>query len=264
MDLALAERAARMTSAAPASLPLAGVADSFTGAVDFIFNERPSAGGFSEGGNQVGGLEEIADLLWTHVEVSALALGVALVIALPIGLFLGHRGTGELLAVAIGNAGRAIPELALIAFMAAFIGVGLLNVTIALAVLGIPPILTNSFVAMRQVDRGVVEAARGMGMTEAEVVRRVELPLAVPTVMGGVRTAAINIVATATIAPLAGVLTLGDLILQRNVVGEEGVIAGAIVVALLALTVELCLAGVQRLLTPRGLRLQRDSARATA
>jgi osmoprotectant transport system permease protein len=198
------------------------------------------------------------------VEVSALALGVALVIALPIGLFLGHRGTGELLAVAIGNAGRAIPELALIAFMAAFIGVGLLNVTIALAVLGIPPILTNSFVAMRQVDRGVVEAARGMGMTEAEVVRRVELPLAVPTVMGGVRTAAINIVATATIAPLAGVLTIGDLILQRNVVGEEGVIAGAIVVALLALTVELCLAGVQRLLTPRGLRLQRDSARATA
>jgi osmoprotectant transport system permease protein len=185
-----------------------------------------------------------------------------LAVALPIGLYLGHRGTGEFLAVAIGNAGRAVPELALIAFMAAFIGIGVLNVTIALAVLGIPPILTNTFVAMRQVEPGAVEAARGMGMREGEVIRRVELPLAVPTVMTGVRTAAINIVATATIAPLAGVLTLGDFIINRNVYGDEGVLAGAILVALLALTFELVLAGVQRLLTPRGLRLQRAAASA--
>jgi osmoprotectant transport system permease protein len=162
--------------------------------------------------------------------------------------------------VAIGNAGRAIPELALIAFMAAFIGVGLLNVTIALAVLGIPPILTNAFVAIRQVDRDAVEAARGVGMTEAEVIRRVELPLAAPTIMSGVRTAAVNIVATATIAPLAGVVTLGDLIINRSVYGPDGVLAGAIVVALLALAIELCLAGVQRALTPRGLRLRRAAA----
>ena len=123
--------------------------------------------------------------------------------------------------------------------MVAFIGVGVLNVTIALLVLGIPPILTNTFVAIRQVDRGAVEAARGMGMSELEVIRRVELPLAVPTIMSGVRTGAINIVATATIAPLAGVLTLGDFIINRNVYGEEGVLAGAILVALLALAVEL-------------------------
>ena len=97
-------------------------------------------------------------------------------IALPLGLYLGHRGTGELFAVAIGNAGRAIPELALIAFMAALIGVGVLNLTIALAVLGIPPILANAFVGIRQVDRATVDAARGMGMTEFEVLRRVELP----------------------------------------------------------------------------------------
>jgi osmoprotectant transport system permease protein len=239
-------------------LPLANVFDSFSGAIEFIFNQRETAGGV--GGEPVGGLEQIGDLLWTHVEVSALALALSLVIALPVGLYFGHRGTGELLAVAIGNAGRAIPELALIAFMAAFIGVGLLNVTIALAVLGIPPILTNTFVGVRQVDRGAVEAARGMGMSEAEVVRKVELPLAAPTIMSGVRTGAINIVATATIAPLAGVLTLGDLILSRNVVGEDGVIAGAIVVALLALTVELVLSGVQRLVTPRGLQLQREAA----
>ena len=247
-----------MSVAAPTVVPLADVFDSFSGAIEFIFNERETAGGV--GGEPVGGLEQIGDLLWTHVEVSALALGLALVIALPVGLYFGHRGTGELLAVAIGNAGRAIPELALIAFMAAFIGVGLLNVTIALAVLGIPPILTNTFVGVRQVDRGAVEAARGMGMSEAEVIRKVELPLAAPTIMTGVRTGAINIVATAAIAPLAGVLTLGDLILSRNVVGDDGVIAGAIVVALLALAVELALAGVQRLVTPRGLKVQRAGA----
>ena len=129
-------------------------------------------------------------------------------------------------------------------------------------VLGIPPILTNAFVGIRQVDRGAVEAARGMGMSAFEVVRKVELPLAVPTIMTGVRTAAINIVATATIAPLVGVLTLGDFIISPNVYGDEGVLAGAILVALLVLVVELALAGVQRLLTPRGLALQRAGAGA--
>jgi osmoprotectant transport system permease protein len=246
-----------MSLAATTLLPFADVVDSFSGAIEFIFNERETAGGV--GGEPVGGLEQIGDLLWTHIEVSGLALALSLAIALPVGLYFGHRGTGELFAVAIGNAGRAIPELALIAFMAAFIGVGLLNVTIALAVLGIPPILTNTFVGVRQVDRNAVEAARGMGMSEAEVVRKVELPLAAPTIMSGVRTGAINIVATAAIAPLAGVLTLGDLILSRNVVGDEGVVAGAIMVALLALAVELVLAGVQRLVTPKGLLLQRQA-----
>ena len=189
-----------------------------------------------------------------------LALAGSLVLALPVGIWLGHRGRGELLAVAIGNAGRAVPELALVAFMVAFVGVGLVNLTIALLILGIPPILTNTFVAIRQVDRDAVEAARGMGMSEAGIVARVELPLAVPTLMSGVRTAAIAIIATATIAPLAGVVTLGDLILGRNVYGDDGVLAGAILVAVLALVIELALAGVQRLLTPRGVRLQRAPA----
>lgn len=231
----------------------ADLLDSFGGAIEFIFEPQESTFG---GGREVGGLGEIGEFAATHVEVSALALALALAVALPVGIWLGHRGTGEFLAVAVGNAGRAVPELVLIALMVAFVGTGTLNVTIALAVLGIPPILTNTFVAMRQIDRDAVEAARGMGMTDAEVIRKVELPLGVPTIMSGVRTAAINIVATATIAPLAGVLTLGDLILSRNVYGDEGVLAGAILVALLALLVELGLAGVQHLLTPRGLRLR--------
>ena len=101
-------------------------------------------------------------------------------------------------------------------------------------------------------------------MTEAEIVRRIELPLAIPTIMGGVRTASVNIIATSTIGSIAGVKTLGDLILGTNVYGEEGVVAGAIVVALLALTFELILAGIQSVLTPRGLSLERQAARATA
>ncbi|MGH2955351.1 MAG: ABC transporter permease [Solirubrobacterales bacterium] len=240
--------------------PALAFLDSFSGAFDFIFNAREPVG---ERGVAVGGLDQVWEFMWTHIWISALALAIAIAIALPIGVCFGHRGSGELLAVAIGNAGRAIPELALIAIMVAFIGVGVLNTTIALMILGIPPILTNSFVGVRQVDPGTVEAARGMGMSELGIAARVELPLAVPTIMSGVRTGAINIIATATIAPIAGVLTLGDFIISVNVYGDDGVLAGAILVALLALAVELTLAGVQRALTPRGVQLQRDAA-ATA
>ena len=233
---------------------------SFGGAIDFIFNSREAVGG----GVQVGGPAEVAEFMAKQIEVSALALAVSLALAFPVAAWLGHRGKGEALAIAIGNAGRAIPELLLIAIMIAFVGVGLLNLTIALMVLGIPPILTNTFVGIRQVDRGAVEAARGMGMSEFEILHRVELPLAVPTIMSGVRTAAINIVATATIASIAGVSTLGDYIINNANYGEDGLIAGAILVALLALAFELVLAGLQRLFTPRGLELQREAARATA
>jgi osmoprotectant transport system permease protein len=238
-------------------LVLGSVVDSFTDAIEFIFTPQE---GQQAAANDVGGLAQVWDFMWVQIWISLLALAVALSIALPIGIWLGHRGTGEFLAVALGNAGRAIPELALIAFMAAFIGVGVFNVTIALMILGIPPILTNAFVGVRQVDPGAVEAARGMGMTEWQVVRRVELPLAVPTLMAGVRTGAIAIVATATIAPLAGVLTLGDFILAQGVYGETGALAGAILVAVLALAFELALAGVQRLLTPKGIQVERQIA----
>jgi osmoprotectant transport system permease protein len=232
--------------------------DSFSGAFDFIFNQRESFGG----GTQVGGLGQVGELMLEHLKISGIALALSLALALPAGLLLGHRGTGELLAVAAGNAGRAIPELALIVLLVAFVVTGTLNVVLALAVLGIPPILTNTFVGVRQVDRQAVEAARGMGMRESQIAVRVELPLAAPTIMAGVRTAAINIIATATIAPLAGVLTLGDFIISRNVYGDEGVLAGAILVALLALAVEVTLAALQWALTPRGIRVQRAEASA--
>ncbi len=226
---------------------------SFSGAIEFIFTPQSSN---VTGGESVGGLSQTIELILKQLEVTVLALALALLIALPIGLYLGHRGKGELLAVGLGNAGRAIPELALIALVAALIGVGLVTVTPALAILGIPPILTNAFIGVRQVDRATVDAARGIGMGEMEILRRVELPLALPTVMGGVRGATIAIVATATIAPLAGVVTLGDYIINASIYGENGRLAGAILVALLALTLEFGLAALQRRLTSKGLRLK--------
>lgn len=226
--------------------------DLFGDAIEFIFSEREA----TTGGVQVGGLGQVLDLGWTHLWLSAVALLVSCAIAIPTALILGHYGKGEFLAISIGNAGRAVPELALIALLVAYVGVGTTNVVIVLVLLGIPPILTNTFVGVRQVNQSTVAAARGMGLRDGEIMRRVELPLAVPTVMSGVRTSMINIVATATIAPLAGVLTLGDLILSRNVYGDAGVLAGAILVATLALALEGTLALIQRALTPKGVRLE--------
>jgi osmoprotectant transport system permease protein len=226
---------------------------SFGGAIEFMFTPQESN---VTGGEKVGGFDKSLELVVGHLEVTFLALALALAIALPIGLYLGHRGRGELIAVGLGNAGRAIPELAVIALVATLIGVGMKNVAPALALLGIAPIIVNAYVGVRQVDPAAVEAARGMGMSELSIIRKVELPLAIPTVMGGVRGAAVVIIATATIAPLAGVETLGDFILNRNVYGENGLLAGAILVALLALTLEGILALLQRHLTSDGLKLK--------
>ncbi len=233
------------------SIPL--VLGSFSGAVEFIFAPQESS---VTGGKKVGGFDKTMELLIGHIEVTVLALVIALLIGLPLGLYLGHKGKGELLAVGIGNAGRAVPELAVIALVATLIGIGMRNVAPALALLGIAPILVNAFVGVRQVDPATVDAARGMGMSELRIISRVELPLAIPTVMGGIRGAAIVIVATATIAPLAGVETLGDFILNRNVYGENGLLAGALLVALLAMTIEGSLALLQRRLTSDGLKVK--------
>jgi osmoprotectant transport system permease protein len=225
----------------------------FGGAFEFIFHKQVSN---VTGGHKVGGFHQVLELALKQIEVSALALVVAIIVAVPIGLYFGHKGTGEVIAIGLGNASRAVPELAVIALFAAVVGVGLTWLTVALALLGIPPILTNTFTGIRQVDRPTVDAARGIGMSEFDVLRKVEIPMAVPGIMSGVRTSSINIIATATIAPLAGVLTLGNFIINENVYGANGVLAGAIVVAIIALFFEFALAGLQRRLTSKGLRLQ--------
>jgi osmoprotectant transport system permease protein len=231
--------------------PALAVLSSVSDAVDFIFHAREA----QTGGVQVGGLHQVLEFMWEHVKLSGAAIGIACAIAVPIGLVLGHTGKGELLAISLSNVGRAVPSLALIAFFVAYIGVGFTNVMLALVLLALPPILTNTYVGVRQVDPEVIDAGRGMGLTAPQLVRRIELPLALPSIFGGIRTSAVNVVATATIAPLAGVLTLGDFILSANVYGDDGRLAGAILVAALALLVELAFAMLQRAVSPKGLKI---------
>ena len=228
----------------------------FGDAIEFIFDERPSPAG----GTEVGGLAEMWELMWPHLRLSIVSMGLACAFSIPLGLWLGHIRKGGFLAINASNVGRAVPTLALIAFFVAFLGVGESNLVLALVLLAIPPILTNAYTGVTQVDPDTVDAARGMGMTGAQIVRRVELPLALPLIFGGIRISAVNVVATATIAPLAGVVTLGDPIINVNTYGDEGRLAAAIVVALLAVVTEVSLAALQRGVTPRGLKLQRREA----
>jgi len=225
----------------------------FGDAIEFIFSERESQAGTV----RIGGLGEVGDFTLTHLTLSLTATLIATAIALPIGIWLGHIGRFQFLATSISNIGRAVPALGLIVFFIAFLGVGFVNVCAALVLLAIPPILTNAYVGVRGVDPEIVDAARGQGLTGMQVAREVELPLALPLVFGGIRTSAVNVVATATIAPLAGVVTLGDPIINPNIVGQEGQIGAAIVVALVAVATEVGFALLQRAATPRGLRESR-------
>jgi osmoprotectant transport system permease protein len=224
----------------------------FADAIDFIFNERESREGTRVGGSQ------FLELTWEHVKLSLAAMAVACATAVPLGLWLGHIGKGGFLAINASNVGRAVPSLALIAFFVAYLGVGFTNLTLALVLLAIPPILTNTYVGVRQVDGDAVDAARGMGMTGGQVVRRVQLPMALPLIFGGIRTSTVNVVATATIAPLAGVNTLGDPIINVSTYGDDGRLGAAIVVAALAVLTELTLGAAQRAVTPEGLKLESD------
>lgn len=218
-------------------------------ALDFLLHERESLAG----GVQVGG-GELLPLLGRHLWVSFLALLLACAVALPLALWLGHRGRGQLIAGTVANAGRALPTFGVVVFTAAYLGYSTGNLVFALVLLAIPPIFTTTYVGIRQVDREVVDAARGMGMTGTAVVRRVELPLAVPLVFSGIRTSAVNVLATATLGPYVGVATLGEPIVNVNVYGDSGRLGGAILVAGLAVAAELLFAALQRAVTPRGLR----------
>ena len=237
-------------------IEFASAFDSFSDAISFIFHERESV----SGGVQVGG-SELIDFTKTHFALSGLAVLIASVVALPLGLWLGHIGKGEFFAISVSNVGRAVPTLALITFFIAYFGVGFTNVLIALVLLAIPPILTNAYVGTRQVDPDTVDAARGVGLSEGQIVSRVELPLALPLIFGGIRTSSVNVFATATIAPLASVNTLGTPIISANVYGNAGRLGAAILVAVLTLVVDVALAAVQRAVTPKGLKLARGEQR---
>ncbi|WP_432076938.1 ABC transporter permease [Streptomyces wuyuanensis] len=191
--------------------------------------------------------------LGEHLYVSGVALALACAIALPTALYLGHVGRGGALAVNLSNVGRAVPVFAVLAlFMVTPLrSAGYVPTIIALVLFAVPPLLTNAYVGMREVDRAVVEAARGMGMSGRQLFVRVELPLAYPMAMTGLRSAAVQVVATATIAAMVGQGGLGRIITAGfNTYDTPQVVAGALLVAVLALLVEAVLVAVDRLCSP--------------
>jgi osmoprotectant transport system permease protein len=224
----------------------------FVRAIHWIF----TASNWDEVNFQAG----IRSQLLYHVELSAISIAVAAAIAVPVGLFVGHRRRGQFLAVSVANVGRAIPSFALVVL--AFIVVGnidrhlqftMLPTIIALVLLAIPPILTNTYVGIQSVGADTVEAARGMGLSEGQVLARLEMPLAAPLIMAGLRTSAVTVVATATLAGFAGGGGLGAFLYSGSAQQgqEQQLIGGAMLVAALAILTEVSFAALEQAVTPR-------------
>jgi osmoprotectant transport system permease protein len=192
-----------------------------------------------------------------QLALSGAALGIGLALALPLGVVLGHFHRGSTIAIAASIVGRGLPSLVLIAAFLTVLGIGFVNNMVALAVLGSGPLLTNSYDGVERVDRDAVEAARGMGMTGWQVLRGVELPLAIPLIFTGIRVAAVTIVATAPIAAIAGGGGLGDVIVNQASYRLSGVLGASICVMALSALVFVALTGVQIAMTPRGVRRTR-------
>lgn len=194
-----------------------------------------------------------------HVEISAAGVALALLVAVPIGLLIGHVRRGQFVAVSIANLGRAIPSFAILSIvfqlMLHYIGrraFGFWPTVIALFLLAVPPILTNTYVGVEGVDRDTVEAAKGMGMTGGQVLSKLELPLAIPLMIAGIRTAAVQVVATATLAALIAGGGLGRYIIDGFAQGDQPqVLAGAVLVAVLAILTELGFGLLERMVAPR-------------
>lgn len=196
----------------------------------------------------------IPRLVAAHLGYTGLALLLGALIALPVGLYIGHSGRFSFVAINAGNAGRSLPTLGLLFIIVTLLGLGLVPVLIALTVLVIPPILTATYAGLRNVDRVTVDAARGMGLRPLQVLRQVEVPVALPLIMGGLRSATLQAVSTATVAASVGLSGLGRLLIDGLSVRDyPRVLAGAVVVALLAVVLDLLLALVQRYAVSPGL-----------
>jgi osmoprotectant transport system permease protein len=205
------------------------------------------------------GTTGIPTRLLEHVWYSVLALVLAVAIAQPVGILIGHTGRGGALAINLSNAVRAVPTFGVILLTFLVAGIGLAPVLVALVVLAIPSMVTNTYVGIRSVDRDVRDSAEGMGMTGWQVVRRVEIPVAMPLIMAGIRISAVQIVATATFAAVVSLGGLGRYIIdglaQRDL---TQVLAGAILVAALSLLTELALSRLQAAVVSNGLQGEKD------
>ncbi len=211
---------------------------------------------FSWIGNHLTGPDGVYFRTTEHVQMTLLATALGALVAIPAGLYVGHTRRFEFLIVSIANLGRAIPSFGIIGIVTPLAinlpGFGFYPALIALFLLSIPPILTNTFVGVKNIDDDMLEAARGMGLKERDVLLHLELPLAAPLIVAGVRNAAVAVVATATLASLGGWGGYGRFIIDgfaQNILVE--VVAGAVLVALLAIVTEVLLAGLERLVRPR-------------
>jgi osmoprotectant transport system permease protein len=210
--------------------------------------------------HQVNNQAGIRSQLLYHVELSAISVAIAAAVAIPVGLAVGHTRRGQFVTVSVANGGRAIPSFALVVLAIIVVGkvdrnlqFSMLPTIIALVLLAIPSILTNTYVGIQSVDPDMVEAARGMGLSEGQVISRLELPLAAPLIMAGLRTSAVTVVATATLAGFAGGGGLGAFLYNGSAQQgqEQQLIGGAMLVAALAILTEVAFAGLERLVTPR-------------
>jgi osmoprotectant transport system permease protein len=204
---------------------------------------------------QWSGVDGIPARLGEHLYYSVVALLLAVVIAVPLGLLIGHTNRGGFIVVNLANAGRALPTTGVLLLVVTLVGIGFLPVVIPLMALAIPPILVNTYEGIRQVEPELVDASRCVGLRERQVLGGVEIPVALPLILLGVRTAALQIVSTATIAAFVGLGGLGRYIFDGLARQEyQMVIGGAILVVALALLTELMFVGIQRLLVSPGLR----------
>jgi osmoprotectant transport system permease protein len=205
------------------------------------------------------GTDGVAARLVEHVGISALSMLLAIAVALPAGLYIGHTRRGVSLAVAVANIGRAIPSLALIGIIVPFtqafdpgLGFFLYPTLLAMSILAIPPILLNAYAGVSEVDAELVEAARGMGFTESQILQRVEIPLALPVILGGVRSAAVQVVATTTLGALFGLGGLGRFIVDGIAQNDDGQLFGGVfLVAVIAVSIEGSLALAQLVIARR-------------
>jgi osmoprotectant transport system permease protein len=198
-------------------------------------------------GDHWSGQNGLPNRVLEHLEISIVAVLVACLLALPVAVTLGHLRRGGAFAAAVANVGRAVPSFAILVLALKLFGLGSTPTYVALVALAVPPILVNAYTGVRGVDDDLRDAARGMGLSGMQVLRRVELPLALPLLMAGVRTGAVQVVATATLAAVIGEGGLGRYIVDGYAVQDDvRVFAGALVVALLSVLTELGLGLVQR------------------
>jgi osmoprotectant transport system permease protein len=211
---------------------------------------------------EVLGRPDFFELLRQHVLLSVVALVIGIGIALPVALAIRNTALGAALAVNVGNIGRAVPSLAILALCQPFLGFGFDTALVALTALAIPPILINASTGLREVSWEVIDAARGMGLSGSQILTIIQMPIAAPVIFAGIRTSAVQVVASATLATFIGGGGLGELIVEGTQLNDTTILlAGSFSVAVLAIITEVAFAALERTITPKGLKIAQKRGR---